>query len=473
MAEGMSPLRVDPPLAVLPRPSGTPRLDAAARQLLLALEDRVEPFLVQWKHHMERAGYLAYTTAKREDCIRSYVGFLEPLWHGLRSGEAVDDFAALLQRDPEWAAAVLVMSQRHRLRGITPEMFIGCIKTLVHAIVDLLHAMAAPVGATAAAVAALRSYADAMEVALIADWGHWTQRDQMAALDESNRLLTLQRNRFENIFATTSDLVLVADAAGRVEDANQAARALLGDALDGERPIWKVLELPATSLDDVLRRHPPPCAAEVRLAARDVVLELRIAPLSAVSLASSGYLFVLSDITLHVRQRAELEQRVRERTAELESKTVRLEEMNVTLRNVLASIDGERKEYRRSVAQTVETLLPTLKVLEKTDDAAVRHGYASLLGSQLQRLYDGAGSDARLLALTPTELKVCQFIRAGSRTKEIAESLNLSTETVQTHRKSIRHKLRLSGKDVNLYTFLQTVLSDASTGEGGLPINSP
>jgi DNA-binding CsgD family transcriptional regulator len=159
-----------------------------------------------------------------------------------------------------------------------------------------------------------------------------------------------------------------------------------------------------------------------------------------------------------VRHRVTLERRVRERTAELEQKTARLEEMNITLRNVLASIESERKEYRHSVAHAVEgALLPTLRQIQNADDPIVRRGFAGLLSDQLIRLCEGSdsGVDARLLSLTATEMKVCQFIQSGSRTKDIAETLNLSVETVQSHRKSIRRKLALSGKEVNLFAYLK------------------
>jgi DNA-binding CsgD family transcriptional regulator len=36
------------------------------------------------------------------------------------------------------------------------------------------------------------------------------------------------------------------------------------------------------------------------------------------------------------------------------------------------------------------------------------------------------------------EMKVCNFIQAGAISKEIAEALNLSVVTIQTHRRSIR-----------------------------------
>lgn len=425
--------------------------------LLLALEGLVEPFLVKWTRHMDRAGYLAHTTAKKEDCVLSYQAFLRPLWSELRSGRPVGDFTDLLHRQDGWDAAMLAMSERHRARGVTAQMFMGCLKTLVHSVEELLREMDASPGRILAAIDILRRHADAMDTLLVGHWTTLSQQEVMERLDSGNRQLTLQKNKFENIFATTSDFVLVVGADGRIENANRAARAVLDPLRLEQETAWALLDLDASSMAEVLALYPPGAAHEIAIQDGTLFLEMRLSPLSSVSLASSSHLFLLTDITGHVRQRATLERRVRERTAELEQKTTRLEEMNITLRNVLSSIESERRDFQRSVAQAVETtLLPTLKHVQAADDAAVRQGYAGLLGDQLLRLCDGAGgADSRLLSLTPTELKVCQFIQAGSRTKDIADALSLSVETVQTHRKSIRRKLSLSGKEVNLFTYLK------------------
>jgi len=87
----------------------------------------------------------------------------------------------------------------------------------------------------------------------------------------------------------------------------------------------------------------------------------------------------------------------------------------------------------------------------------VRRGYLTVIRDQLLRLApDDAGPDPLLLRLSPAEMRICQFIQAGSPTKEIAAALNLSVETVQTHRKNIRRKLGLHGKDASLCAFLRS-----------------
>jgi DNA-binding NarL/FixJ family response regulator len=50
------------------------------------------------------------------------------------------------------------------------------------------------------------------------------------------------------------------------------------------------------------------------------------------------------------------------------------------------------------------------------------------------------------LKLSNRELEVIQLIKAGMKTKEIAEKLNISFYTVETHRKNIKLKVGLKGE---------------------------
>lgn len=68
--------------------------------------------------------------------------------------------------------------------------------------------------------------------------------------------------------------------------------------------------------------------------------------------------------------------------------------------------------------------------------------------------FSGAFNNKKMRHLTLTELKVCNFIRTGKTTKEIAQALKISVETVQTHRKNIRKKLGVNGHKNQLFTHL-------------------
>jgi len=60
----------------------------------------------------------------------------------------------------------------------------------------------------------------------------------------------------------------------------------------------------------------------------------------------------------------------------------------------------------------------------------------------------------KLSGFTPRELRVADLVGQGKSTKEIAELLHLSTETISWHRKNIRNKLGLNNKRSSLMTNL-------------------
>jgi DNA-binding CsgD family transcriptional regulator len=68
---------------------------------------------------------------------------------------------------------------------------------------------------------------------------------------------------------------------------------------------------------------------------------------------------------------------------------------------------------------------------------------------------DDSNLDASLYALlTPSEAQVAKFIKVGMSTKEIAKSLSVASKTVENHRNSLRAKLGITNKGINLRNYL-------------------
>ncbi len=427
--------------------------------VLQTVQQRVDDFLVKWKTNMDRAGYLESTTAKREDCILSFQWFLDPLCAAVADAGPSVDFYALVHDTSGWADKILATSRRHRFRGLSAAMFFGCFKTLVLAVEEMVHETSYSTAQKMEAVQILRSWADALETHIVNDWTTLSQREADERLDISNRHLTLEKNKYENILAIISELVVVVDAHGAIIEFNRtAAEHLTLEQIEGS-PVWEVLGLDVDNMEELVRTYPAEYGHEIETSFAPYFFELHLAPLQRISLASMSYLLALRDISPHVRQREILENQVHARTTDLEKEKAQLEEMNITLRQVLKNIDSELDKHKADIARRVETtLLPAVQRLRSEAGTSLSQDHLHILEDQLLALYaeaPGGHADPLLLKLSPTEMKVCRHIQVGHSTKAIAKALHLSEGTVQSHRKSIRKKLKIQNKNVNLYTYLQ------------------
>ena len=144
----------------------------------------------------------------------------------------------------------------------------------------------------------------------------------------------------------------------------------------------------------------------------------------------------------------------KERLAQEESQ---VEGMNVTLRNVLGAVEREKRAIVEEFgAGIVGRVLPVAERMARESSPEVRARFLTVLREELSRLCGDGGPGPALFGLTPTEMEVCRYLELGRGSKEIADLLNCSMETVQTHRKNIRAKLGIKGEKVNLSAFLRT-----------------
>jgi PAS domain S-box-containing protein len=132
-------------------------------------------------------------------------------------------------------------------------------------------------------------------------------------------------------------------------------------------------------------------------------------------------------------------------------------EKDIALKQVLAHIEKEKAAYKHDVSASVENLLtPVINKLKKRaghldnqDIARLERGVYAIVGEDMDPF------QSNMTKLTPRETDICEFIKNGLSSKEIADRLGLSPQTVHKHRQLIRRKLQLSNKNVNLSTYLR------------------
>jgi PAS domain S-box-containing protein len=151
-----------------------------------------------------------------------------------------------------------------------------------------------------------------------------------------------------------------------------------------------------------------------------------------------------------LKHKDHLEDLVKERTATLE-------ESNTALKVLLRKGDEVKQEIEDKIQFNIKELIyPYLEKINKSRLDDHQKTYLDIIGSNLDNIISPFmhGISTRYLKITPKEIQIANLIRQGKTSKEIAQLLNMSPRTIDTHRYNIRTKIGLKNKKANLRTYL-------------------
>jgi len=161
------------------------------------------------------------------------------------------------------------------------------------------------------------------------------------------------------------------------------------------------------------------------------------------------YIIIVS-IDISERKRAE---------RELVNSKIKLERKNVILREMLGQLEVEKQQLQEDVLANVnELVFPSISRL-KRKGSKIDNKYIDILEKNLENITGGFAKtiSSKKFNLSPKEIEVCNMIKEGQRSKEIAGILNIDIRTVETYRNRIRKKFKISNKDVNLIAYLKSI----------------
>ncbi len=141
---------------------------------------------------------------------------------------------------------------------------------------------------------------------------------------------------------------------------------------------------------------------------------------------------------------------------QLEYVNSRLIETNKAFSTLARNIDLERDEIEKRIALKLGSIIiPTIERLRRDQSLTKYQMELDAVVKILEDLTSGFAMDAKIgLMLSSTELKVASLIKNGLTTEDIARQLHISTNTVRTHRKNIRRKLKINNASYNLKNYL-------------------
>ncbi len=132
-----------------------------------------------------------------------------------------------------------------------------------------------------------------------------------------------------------------------------------------------------------------------------------------------------------------------------------LEQKNIAFSEVLRQIEIEKQQIKDNVIANAENLLlPTIQKLGLTGEL---REHVQLLRKNLQELTSSFGSRLadKKAKLTSREIEICNMIKNGLTSKEMAGLLNTALLTIEKHRSNIRNKLGIANKKVSLFSILR------------------
>jgi PAS domain S-box-containing protein len=142
-----------------------------------------------------------------------------------------------------------------------------------------------------------------------------------------------------------------------------------------------------------------------------------------------------------------------------------VEEKNIALKNIIETIRRQNETCMVEFAKEMETeLLPLLKKIYSSSCVNEKYEYYHKICNKLHFVVDAVENCEETEALrevfsklSSAEERVGRMILNGHTTKEIAEKLCLSDDTVQTHRRNIRKKLNINNQKVSIYNYLKAI----------------
>lgn len=138
----------------------------------------------------------------------------------------------------------------------------------------------------------------------------------------------------------------------------------------------------------------------------------------------------------------------------------KLMETNHVITVLAKKIEESRKDAEKEIALTIRSkIMPVLKNLQeqkdKKSDALCTE--LDILAAHLNSLTPCLAESINISpCLSNTEMRIATMIKNGLTSQQIADQLNISPNTVKTHRKHIREKLNIQNSNINLTTFLRS-----------------
>ena len=294
------------------------------------------------------------------------------------------------------------------------------------------------------------------------------QEDKSYDQSDLQNIWALEQN-YRNILQHSGDGIYVTDAQGRCIMANQAFTTITGYTQQELIGISPASLLPGDAdeqmnqqMIEAMSNHDDLSLFEARWKHKNGTIfpvEVRLAVLKNAAGEDNGIVATVRDCSERKRVLEELRRSHESLEEKVSERTKGIEDVNTALRVLLKGREDDKHTHEEKILANVnELVLPYLDRLKTTRLDERQRASIAIIEANLKDIVApfAARTASRNLSLTPSEIQIANLIKHGMTAKEIAEIISLSPRTIECHRASIRKKLGINNRKVNLRAFLMS-----------------
>ena len=204
------------------------KMEKLKRIILESEEILIEKAL---KYGKER-NYTKYTSTLKEAWRMSIAGLSAALIKIIEKTDAIpemgpdDDFTK-----SEVAEFGIIEAKKHRSRGVTLGMFLGFMKYYQQAYADLIYESDFSPEEKKYFSLYIKRYFDQVELGFAIVWSGLSEKQKAEELQESNREMTNEKNKYLTIFESIYDPIILVDKENNIENINYKAAEVFFDVV--------------------------------------------------------------------------------------------------------------------------------------------------------------------------------------------------------------------------------------------------
>ncbi|MCX7842755.1 MAG: ATP-binding protein [Clostridia bacterium] len=343
--------------------------------LLQASEDELIDCVVSYA---KKTGYAQYTSTLREAWRVSIFGLNTSIISAIEYYSEIPELSPELQdeNDPVTNFGI-VEAKKHRQRGITLTMFLGLIKYYRQAYQDLIAGSGFERQEEEYFKLFVGRCFDRIELAIVKEWGTMENSSLLAELQQANRFLTNEKNKYLTVFESMPLPVIILDEENKVMNMNQNAKEVFVQP-DNPGSVYYSLSglgMPFLWLEEETRRFYESSNSieyiekEYNLKGSLLYYEVKLMKLLDISDKFRGTVIILNDITfrklseeLLIKEKQKAEEKSREKSKFLARMSHEIRTpMNgvVGMANLLmlTGLDPEQEGYVKILKSSANSLI--------------------------------------------------------------------------------------------------------------------